>query len=73
MFQPDEKMLELEIYLINLIKYEFFNFMHLTQCLGNSYLRFYFFYLQKCAKEINQSKPTNKLIKNIYIYIYYLV
>ena len=55
MFQPDEKMLKLEIYLI---KYEF-------------YLRFYLFYLQKCAKEINQSKPTNKLI-NI-LYIYYLV
>ena len=66
MFQPDEKMLKLEIYLI---KYEFFNFMHLTQCPGNSYLRFYLFYLQKCAKEINQSKPTNKLINILYIYI----
>ena len=53
MFQPDEKMLKLEIYLI---KYEF-------------YLRFYLFYLQKCAKEINQSKPTNKLINILYIYI----
>jgi len=71
MFQPDEKMLELEIYLINLIKYEFFNFMHLTQCPGNSNLRFYFFLSSEMCKR-NQSIKTNQQINQEYLYIYIL-